>query len=125
MIRFNRYYLSGAIGLTVCMLGAFLSLAVNVESRARMFRVIGESESREAAIREFMGLIVDAETAQRSYLLTSNPRLSPPVRSRPTGSRSSSGEDSCRIHRRKCAVSHRDGPPESASTEDAKCRPHE
>ena len=73
MIRFNRYYLSGAIGLTVCMLGAFLSLAVNVESRARMFRVIGESESREAAIREFMGLIVDAETAQRSYLLTSDP----------------------------------------------------
>jgi signal transduction histidine kinase len=73
MIRFNRYYLSGAIGLTVCMLGAFLTLAVNVESRARMFRVIGESESREAAIRQFMGLIVDAETAQRSYLLTSDP----------------------------------------------------
>mgnify|MGYP001348961366 CR=1 FL=1 len=78
MGRFNRYYLSGAIGLTVCMLGAFLMMAVNVEVRARMFREIGESVAREAALRDFMQLLVDAETAQRGYLLTGDPKFLQP-----------------------------------------------
>jgi signal transduction histidine kinase len=77
-LRINRYYLSGAIALTVCMLGAFLSLAVNLESRIKYVEAIRESASRRLEIQQLMKLLLDCETAQRGFLLTGDQRYLQP-----------------------------------------------
>lgn len=70
MFTGNRLYLAAIATLMVVLLGASILLELNTEARIANINALATAQSRKADIALYLRLIVDAETAQRGYLLT-------------------------------------------------------
>ena len=73
MFEGNRPYMWSVAAVLVGLLIAAFMLELNTEQRVRDIKTLATSQARKADVAEYVRLIVDAETAQRGYLLTEDP----------------------------------------------------
>jgi signal transduction histidine kinase len=73
--RFQSWLIVVPIALAVALLVALYSVSESAQARLRQSTTeLRASQWREAAMQQFVGLLLDAETGQRGFLLTENSR---------------------------------------------------
>src|SRR5664279_174426 len=73
--QFQSWLIFVPIALAVALLIALYSVSESAQARLRQGTTeLRASQWREAAMQQFLGLLLDAETGQRGFLLTENSR---------------------------------------------------
>jgi signal transduction histidine kinase len=78
MFRGNRLYLFGVVAMIVALLIASLMLELNTQARIKDIGFLNTAQARKSDVAEYLRLLVDAETSQRGFLLTQDPRYLEP-----------------------------------------------